>query len=67
MANRHPSLSVSLTSEESAQLREIAIRHKTSPAALVQLATRHLLVQVRRGATPRIKPSTNETGIIPEG
>jgi hypothetical protein len=67
MAKASPTLKIELSTQESAELREIAIRHKTSPAALVRLATRHLLAQVRRGATPLIQPSTDQTGIIPEG
>ena len=66
MSKSPPTIKISLSAAEAIQLREAAIRHKTSPAALAQLGMRQLLAQIRQGAAPFIQPSTDECGLIPE-
>ncbi len=53
-----PVVVVQLLPEEAIALRQLAIRHTTSPGALAQLAIRQLLAQTQTGAMPFIVPST---------
>ena len=53
-------MQIFLTKANAGELRRLAIRYRTSPAALAQLAIKQLLIKTKAGAAPCIMPSTLE-------